>query len=81
MTQNDPDSIIIIACGGARPQDTHLASRIVAVDGEIIEWLRRRERRRQRRRDKCKHCHLESCYPTFLSACQVSGLLNLNSQL
>jgi hypothetical protein len=31
---------------GEKPTDTHLASRIVCVDDEIIAWLERRERRR-----------------------------------
>jgi hypothetical protein len=43
----DDDGTTIIHCGGgARPQDTHLA-----IDGalhRIIEWLKRRERRRRR---------------------------------
>jgi hypothetical protein len=33
----------------AQPTDTHLASTVHCVDGEIIEWLERRE---QRRRDE-----------------------------
>ena len=36
-------------CGGnATPADVHLSADIVAVDGEIVEWLARRERRRDR---------------------------------
>jgi hypothetical protein len=34
----------VIACyGGAKPTDTHLASKIHCVDDEIIGWLKRRE--------------------------------------
>ncbi len=38
-----------IICGGSpRPYDVrHLASTIHCVDGEIFEWLKRRERRRK----------------------------------
>jgi hypothetical protein len=32
--------------GNARPTDTHLLARVVAVDGQIVEWLRRRTQRR-----------------------------------
>jgi hypothetical protein len=38
-----------IAYGGAKPTDLHLASTIHCVDGEIHQWLKRRERRKQRR--------------------------------
>jgi hypothetical protein len=34
----------VIACyGGAKPTDTHLASKIHCVDDEIIGWPKRRE--------------------------------------
>ena len=50
MADFDPDlfadgSSVIVCYGGAKPGDTHLASRIVAIDGEIIDWLARREQR------------------------------------
>ena len=45
----DDDGTTIIHCGGgARPQDTHLASTVHCTDDGIIEWLERRERRRRR---------------------------------
>lgn len=34
---------ILIASGDAGPDDLHLLSRVVAVDGEIIDYLKRRE--------------------------------------
>jgi len=37
-----------IGCyGNAKPTDTHLASVIHCIDGEIIGWLERQERRRR----------------------------------
>jgi len=33
--------------GGAKPTDTHLASKIHCIDGEIVKWLKRREQRRR----------------------------------
>jgi hypothetical protein len=45
----EADSDIVICYGGAKPTDTHLASKVVAIDEEIIEWLERRERRRKMR--------------------------------
>jgi hypothetical protein len=42
------DEVEIIFCGGsARPEDTHLASTIHAVNDEIFEFLERRERRKR----------------------------------
>ena len=39
----DDDGTTIIHCGGgARPQDTHLASTVHCTDDGIIEWLKRR---------------------------------------
>jgi hypothetical protein len=35
--------------GGATPFDKHLASTVHCVDGEIIGWLERRERRKRDR--------------------------------
>jgi hypothetical protein len=41
------DCDVVVCCnGGAKPADTHLASMVQCVDGEIIQWLERRERRR-----------------------------------
>jgi hypothetical protein len=37
------DCDLIVRYGGAKLTDKHLASRIVAVDDEIISWLRRRK--------------------------------------
>jgi hypothetical protein len=41
------DCDVIVCYGNAKPTDTHLASKIRCIDGEIIEWLERRERRRR----------------------------------
>jgi hypothetical protein len=47
---NHPDEgEIVICCGGAKPSDAHLASKIVAINEEIIEWLGYRERRKRDR--------------------------------
>jgi hypothetical protein len=35
---------VIVCCGGAKPTDKHLASKIHCVDDEKIGWLERRER-------------------------------------
>ena len=43
------DCDVIVCYGGAKPTDSHLASTVHCVDDEIIEWLRRRERRRHER--------------------------------
>ena len=44
------DEVEIVFCGGgAKPWDTHLASRIVAEDADIFRILESRERRRRRR--------------------------------
>jgi hypothetical protein len=50
MTDPDPsplfaDGCSVICGGGAKPTDEHLASIIHCVDEEIIEFLKRRERR------------------------------------
>ena len=37
----------VIAYGGASPGDTHLMARVVAVDEEIISWLKRHKRRQR----------------------------------
>ncbi len=47
----DPDSNqfgdeVIVCCGGAKPEDKHLASKIHCIDDEIFDWLKRREKRR-----------------------------------
>ena len=51
MTNPDPnpfpDGEVIVCYGGAKPEDEHLASIVHCVDGEIVEWLRRRERRQK----------------------------------
>jgi hypothetical protein len=41
------DCDIVICYGGAKPTDLHLASKVVAFDEEIIEWLERWERRKK----------------------------------
>jgi hypothetical protein len=38
--------------GNAQITDTHLASTVVAVDEEIIDWLARREKCRRNRRQR-----------------------------
>jgi len=52
MTDPDPnpfaDCDVIVCYGGAKPTDQQLASTIHCIDDEIIEWLKRREERRQR---------------------------------
>ena len=40
------DCDTVICGGGAKPTDLHLASKVVAIDEEIIEWLERREKRK-----------------------------------
>ena len=40
------DDEIIVLYGDAKPGDTHLLAKVVAVDEEIIAWLRRREGRK-----------------------------------
>jgi hypothetical protein len=39
------DCDFIVCYGGAKLDDKHLASTIHCIDGEVIEWLKRRERR------------------------------------
>ena len=50
-TMPDPnpfaDCDAIVCYGNAKPTDTHLASVIHCIDGEIIGWLERQERRRR----------------------------------
>ena len=47
---NDPDEGNVVICGGgANPTDTHLDSIVHCVDGEIIQWLEWRERRKRDR--------------------------------
>jgi hypothetical protein len=41
------DCDVIICYGAATVYDKHLASKVHCVDGEIIEWLKRREQRRR----------------------------------
>jgi hypothetical protein len=41
---SDPNDFVICG-GGAKPEDTHLASTVHCVGDEIIEWLARRERK------------------------------------
>jgi hypothetical protein len=48
-SMNDCDCGIIVCCGGATPEDTHLASTIRAVDEAIINWLEKLERRKRLR--------------------------------
>jgi hypothetical protein len=36
---DDDEGEVIICFGGAKIEDVHLASTIVAVDEEIFEWL------------------------------------------
>jgi hypothetical protein len=51
MSDPDPnpfaDCDAIVCYGNAKPTDTHLASVIHCIDGEIIGWLERQERRRR----------------------------------
>ena len=56
------DCEVIVCYGGAKPTDTHLASRIVAVGDEIIEWLERRERRRRDRSPQIEKVRLTPIY-------------------
>jgi hypothetical protein len=42
MTEPDDDAIYY---GGAQPGDVHLAAIVHCVDGEIVAWLKGRERR------------------------------------
>jgi fructose-specific component phosphotransferase system IIB-like protein len=51
MTDPDDCDFIIVCGGNAKPTDTHLASKVVAIDDEVIAVLRRRERQRQRRKE------------------------------
>jgi hypothetical protein len=39
------DDDIIVAHGGAEPGDLHLLATVHCVDAEIVEWLKRRDRR------------------------------------
>jgi hypothetical protein len=41
------DCDTIVCYGSAKPTDTHTASVIHCIDGEIIGWLERQERRRR----------------------------------
>jgi hypothetical protein len=51
MANPDPspftDCDVIVCYGNAKPTDTHLASTIHCIDDEIIEFLKRRERRKR----------------------------------
>jgi hypothetical protein len=51
MPDPDPnpfaDCDTIVCYGNAKPTDTHTASVIHCIDGEIIGWLERQERRRR----------------------------------
>jgi hypothetical protein len=38
-----------ICYGNAKPDDVHLAADIVAIDNDIIAWLKRPERRKRRK--------------------------------
>jgi hypothetical protein len=42
-----PTVDVIVYYGNVKPADTHLASVIHCVDGEIAKWLERREQRRR----------------------------------
>jgi hypothetical protein len=44
------DCDVIVCHGGAKLTDKHLASIVHCIDGEIIEWLKRRRERRRRDR-------------------------------
>jgi hypothetical protein len=57
------DCSFVFCGGGARPTDAHLASRIVCVDDEIIEWLERRERQYRKCREKLASANRVSCLP------------------
>lgn len=46
MPDPDPDPEVVICFGGATPGDQNFAT-IVAVDNEIFDFLRQRERRRR----------------------------------
>jgi hypothetical protein len=46
-TDPDNDDFIFVCGGSAKPEDTHLASRVRAVDSEIITFLKRREKRKR----------------------------------
>jgi hypothetical protein len=53
MTSDEDDlslAAFAICYGGAQLEDIHLLADIVAIDGEIVEWLEQRERRRKKRR-------------------------------
>jgi hypothetical protein len=39
----------MICYGNAKPDDTHLLADVVAVDGEIVAWLERREQKKPQR--------------------------------
>jgi hypothetical protein len=60
----DSDGYIIICGGGAKPEDTHLLSKVRAVDDEIFAYLEKQERKRFRdvkdagRRALSFHCRL-----------------------
>jgi hypothetical protein len=40
---------VMICYGGAGPTDTHLLADVVAIDGEIVRLIERRERRKKDR--------------------------------
>ena len=58
MPDPDPnpfaDCDTIVCYGNAKPTDTHTASVIHCIDGEIIGWLERQERRRRDTRKAAK---------------------------
>jgi hypothetical protein len=52
----DDEDYLVIAYGGAQPDDIHLAANVHCIDGEIVEWLKRRERRRRDKQERRCHC-------------------------
>ena len=57
--------------GNAEPTDVHLASTIRCVDDEIINLLRRRERRRRDRSPQIEKVRLTPIHSALICACSV----------
>jgi hypothetical protein len=52
MSDADAEVTFTFCYGNAGPNDYHLAADIVAIDGDIVRWLERREQRRKEKQEQ-----------------------------
>jgi hypothetical protein len=50
MASNLATSDLVVCYGNAQPDDTYLAATVHCMDGELVAWLERRERRREKKK-------------------------------